>query len=170
MKFIIRQIEKVAVKDGHFTPRTKAFLRLVAFATIVLIAIDVILAAVRYGNFGLQDLSFYVISGLAVMILLLVSRSNAESSIGEMRVSNNIFVKGFAWALFLVFVTLGFIVEIIGNIFEEDSAKKGDESNIGTWGDPYSQDNNTNWDYFNGGKDKLADPGYEDPLNNSKKL
>ena len=167
MKFLIRQIEKVTVKNGHFTPKTKAFMRLVAFATIVLLGIDVILAAVRYGNFGLQNLSFYVISGLAVIILLLVSRSNAESSIGEMRLSSNIFVKGFAWALFLVFVVFGFIVEIVGNIFEGDNNDKPEEKEVGFYGDPYSQEDLMSHDYFkNGGRNKMCEPKHETPVDN----
>jgi len=127
MNMLISVFEKFAVKDGQFNSGSKALVKFVMIGTIVMIVLDLGLAAIRYGSFGLQETSFYVTALAMIIVLHLVTRKNAETSLAEMRTSKNILVRVMSWFIFLaLLVVVGFakLVSSLGGEGENHHAEK----------------------------------------------
>ena len=105
--------------DSQFTPTFKRFVQFIVSMTAILVALDFILAQIRFGNFSLQSGLYYGVLFLCMTIMLLVIRPNAETSLKQMRKSENILVRTGFFILFVIVSVTTFFVQSMLYLFSE---------------------------------------------------
>lgn len=104
-------LERQAVQEGQFTERTRRIIRIVLAISIATLLADPILSLIRFGYPGFNHPAYYLSMLSLILALHLVSRPNAETSIADMRSSNNWIVRG---TFFVILGGLLVVEQIIG--------------------------------------------------------
>jgi hypothetical protein len=117
--------------DSQFTVTFKRFVQFIVSMTAILVALDLILAQIRFGNFSLQSGLYYGALFLCMTIMLLVIRPNAETSLKQMRKSDNVLIRTGVYLLFIGISIISFFVQAISNLLGE-IAKSDINSDIET--------------------------------------
>ncbi len=128
-------LARYLINNGQFTLTCKRFVQSIVGFTACLVILDLILAQIRFGNFSLQTGLYYGALFLCLTIMLLVIRPNAETSLKQMRKSNNVLVKTGFYLLFMGISVISFLAQAISNLLGAISDSCGainsetDESN-----------------------------------------
>lgn len=120
IKFILSKpadlLAPYLINNGQFTSPFKRFVKYLAGIAISLVILDLILAQIRFGNISLQTGLYYGVLFLCLTIMLLVIRPDAETSLKQMRKSENVLVRTGFYLLFIGVSIISFFVQAISNL------------------------------------------------------
>ena len=120
IKFILSKptdlLAPYLTNNGQFTLTFKRFVQAIVGITVSLVVLDLILAQTRFGNFSLQSGLYYGVLFLCLTIMLLVIRPNAETSLKQMRKSENALIRTGFYLLFIGVSIISFFVQAISNL------------------------------------------------------
>ena len=111
-------LERHAITDGEFTYQAKGFLRRVVWFSAGIIGAEIIVSAIRFSEFGIQDWWFYALYVGFLVTIMLMTRSGAETSVEQMKNSSNLVVRFGAYGLSIVASIVLAIVGLLGDILD----------------------------------------------------
>ena len=152
-------LEKYAIRDGQFTDNARRLAKIVTGISIVTLVADPLLSLIRFGDFGLSHSLYYVVMAALILMIYLIMRPGAETSLREMRCSRNWFVKGTFFSLFGVLLALEWLVNRWPGTCDTNSlpsSKDADHYPIGSDGQNLDEDTRQNL-YMD---DMAAPPGW----------
>ncbi|MBV0934187.1 hypothetical protein [Marinobacterium weihaiense] len=140
-------LEKYAIRDGQFTGRAKRTAKVVTEVSIVTLVADPLLSMARFGEFGLSHPLYYVVMAALILMIYLIMRPGAETSLREMRRSQNWFVKGIFFSLFGALLAIDWLVNRWPETCDTNSlpsSKDADHYPIGSDGQNLDEDTRQN--------------------------
>lgn len=130
-------LERHAIKDGEFTYQAKGFMRRVVWFSAGIIGAEIIVSAIRFSEFGIQDWWFYALYAGFLGTIMLMTRSGAETSVDQMKHSSNLVVRFGAYGLSIVVSILLAIGGLLGAIRDglDEAREQPLEYNVDTESD-----------------------------------